>query len=76
VGRCQCRDDCFEYAFDLLVDFAIREAKNFVASLCQRPITRFISFSMTVEAMLMSVDFDDHSRFAAFEIDDVGVSGD
>jgi len=61
VGRCQRHKNCLKYAFDLAIDFTIRKAKDFVASLGQRFVTHRVALPMTVEAVLMSIDFDDHA---------------
>jgi hypothetical protein len=53
-----------------LIDFPIREAKDFVVSFSQRFVSRCIPLTMIVEPMLMTVDLNNDSRPPTFKIDD------
>ena len=72
MGRCQRGENCFENAFDLLINLAIRETQDFIASISKGLVSGSVPLAMTVEAMLMPVHFNDHPRATAFEVDDVG----
>ena len=63
--------NCFEHAIRISINIVVGKSEHTISQCVQGSVASFVTTAVGVKAVLVSVNFNDDARTAAFEVDDV-----